>query len=88
MSDQVETLFKDRLAVLSPESFTLTDDSGSHIGHAGSNGGGHYFLTVVSAAFEGKSRLARHRMVLDCFKDLIPATIHALSITAYTPTEL
>lgn len=88
MSSDIEALFAERLAPLSPESFTLTDESGDHVGHAGNTGGGHYWLAVVSAKFAGQSRLARHRMVMDCFKELIPAKIHALSITAHTPDEL
>jgi BolA protein len=42
----------------------LTDDSHLHAGHAGSSGGaGHYSVTIVSARFEGLTRLARHRLL-------------------------
>jgi BolA protein len=41
----------------------------------------------VSEAFEGLSRLARHRAVLDRVGDLIPHPVHALAIRAYAPHE-
>ncbi|WP_205881908.1 BolA family protein [Leeia aquatica] len=87
MSD-IEALFAERLAPLQPSHIELVDESGEHIGHAGNTGGGHYWLTVVSESFRGQSRLARHRLVLTQFSDLIPGTIHALSIAAYAPDEL
>jgi BolA protein len=52
-------------------------------------GGGHFDLTIVSSAFAGKNTLARHRMVMALFADLIPHPIHALSIKkTLTPDEL
>ncbi|STQ90548.1 BolA family protein [Iodobacter fluviatilis] len=79
-----------RLGVLQPEYVDIDDDSASHAGHAGSvAGGGHYDLTIVSAQFAGKNTLARHRMVMALFVDLIPHPIHALSIKkTLTPDEL
>lgn len=76
------------LADLSPEVFEFRDDSHLHVGHAGNRGGGHYALTVVSARFEGVSRLARQRMVQQRLHDAFAqGRIHALSITAKTPAE-
>jgi BolA protein len=42
---------------------------------------------VVSDAFSGLSRLARHQRVLREVADLLPHPIHALSIKALTPEE-
>lgn len=51
--------------------------------------GRHFQLTVVSAAFEGKSTLERHRLVLGALKELMAgdaAPVHAIdSIAARTP---
>jgi len=67
---------------------TLTDDSHLHAGHAGSAGGaGHYTVTIVSAGFEGRPTLARHRLVYDSVKDWMPHRIHALVIVARSPAE-
>ena len=66
----------------------IDDDSAEHAGHAGAaGGGGHFSLIIVSKAFSGLSRLARHRAVLDRVADLIPHPVHALAIRAYTPTN-
>ncbi len=51
--------------------------------------GHHFFAHIVSSQFEGKSRLARHRLIKDGLADKIASNeLHALSIaTAATPTE-
>jgi len=75
-------------AALAPDSVVVRDDSAQHHGHAGAAaGGGHFHVVIVSAAFTGKNRLARHRLVYDPLSDWIPARIHALSIDARTPSE-
>ncbi len=78
-----------RLAVLTPESIEITDDSGQHIGHEGAkDGGGHYQLLLVSAQFHGVALPARHRMVYDALGSMMKHEIHALSIKAYAPDEI
>ncbi|MEW9580433.1 BolA family protein [Paraburkholderia sp. DGU8] len=75
-------------AALAPvESIHITDDSAQHAGHAGAAAGGHFSVTIVAAAFAGKPRVARHRMVYDALADAMERGIHALAITAYTPEE-
>lgn len=76
-----------RLASLEPQLLEIVDDSAKHAGHAGSTGGGHFTLTVVSSQFSGKSQIMRHRAIYQALQDLIPARIHALSISALTPDE-
>ncbi|MDQ7988610.1 MAG: BolA family protein [Candidatus Dactylopiibacterium sp.] len=76
-----------RLGTLDAQSIDLVDDSHRHAGHAGAGGGGHFRLSVVSAAFEGKTALARHRLVYGLLADLIPSRVHALNIIARTPEE-
>jgi len=75
-------------AALAPiASIQITDDSAQHAGHAGAAAGGHFSVTIVAAAFAGKPRVARHRMVYDALADAMQRGIHALAITAYTPEE-
>ena len=52
--------------------------------------GRHFEAAVVSAAFEGKSLIQRHRMVLATVQAHIASDeLHALSITsAKTPAEI
>lgn len=73
---------------LSPELIELLDNSGFHAGHAGTkNGGGHYHVTIVSNAFDGKSLVQRHQLIYQALGDLMKEEIHALGINALTPSE-
>jgi len=73
---------------LTPTHVEIVDESDRHAGHAGAaGGGGHYRVVVVSAMFEGRGRIERHRLVYDLLRDLMPGTIHALALRALAPTE-
>ena len=79
-----------RLKALAPSRLELEDESAQHAGHAGAAPGGntHWKLTIVSAAFEGKPTVARHRMVYQALGELMRHPIHALSINAKSPGEI
>ena len=49
--------------------------------------GQHFEALIVSAAFEGKSRVARHQLVYAALGERMRAEIHALSIRTLTPAE-
>ncbi|MEW6098127.1 MAG: BolA family protein [Pseudomonadota bacterium] len=49
--------------------------------------GRHFFATIVSVAFEGKSRVARHQAVYRALGDRMREQIHALSMKTLTPAE-
>lgn len=86
--DERIALIETRLRqALSPASLAVRDDSALHAGNAGAAAGGHYTVTIVSAAFAGKPRVARHRLVYDALADAMQRGIHALAIVAYTPEE-
>jgi BolA family transcriptional regulator, general stress-responsive regulator len=72
---------------LEPAALEVQDDSHLHAGHAGAREGRHFSVRVVSAAFDGLSRVARHRLVYDAARSLIAEGIHALAIDARTPAE-
>ena len=78
-----------RLQALAPSRLELQDESAQHAGHAGAAPGGntHWKLTIVSAAFAGKTTVARHRMVYQALGELMNHPIHALSINAKSPVE-
>ncbi|MGD9501227.1 MAG: BolA family protein [Methyloceanibacter sp.] len=73
-----------------PEALEIVNDSHRHAGHASSPGTGesHFTIKVVSAAFAGKSRLERHRMVNEVLAAELAGRIHALAITALAPDEV
>jgi BolA protein len=85
----IDQLIRERLSALAPQAVEIHDESHEHAGHAGAreSGGGHFEIMVVSDLFEGRSPVARHRMIYQTVSDLIPTRIHALSIRAYTPRE-
>jgi acid stress-induced BolA-like protein IbaG/YrbA len=49
--------------------------------------GRHFFATIVSAQFEGASRIARHQLVYRALGDRMREQIHALSMKTLTPAE-
>jgi BolA protein len=72
-----------------PESLDVTDESHLHEGHAGHRHGGetHFRVYIVSPAFEGKSRIERHRMVNTTLEAELMGSVHALAIKAQAPGE-
>jgi BolA protein len=69
-----------------PSHLLVKDQSHLHVGHAGAKDGrGHFDVTIVSNAFEGKRPLARHRLIYDALGALMETDIHALRIHASTP---
>ncbi len=73
---------------LAPASIEIFDDSARHAGHAGAREGGHFRVTLISAAFEGRAQLERHRMVYAAVASMMGRGIHALNIVARTPEEI
>jgi BolA protein len=73
----------------SPESLDVVDESHLHEGHAGHRPGGetHFRVYIVSKAFDGKSRIERHRMINSTLAAELSGGVHALAIKAQTPTE-
>lgn len=75
---------------LAPLALAVVDDSEKHRGHAGhdARGESHFTVRVVSAAFEGQTRVARQRMVNHALAELLEERVHALAIKAQAPSEL
>ena len=89
-STPVADLIRQRLtAALAPRALDLVDESALHVGHAGARpqGESHFRVSIVAAAFAGKSRLERQRLVFAALGDLMQTDIHALSVTALAPGE-
>ncbi len=49
--------------------------------------GRHFFATIVSAEFEGLSRVRRHQRVYAALGERMKEQIHALSMKTLTPAE-
>lgn len=72
---------------LQPSRLEVQDDSHLHAGHAGAREGRHFTVRITSARFAGCNRVARHRLVYDALRSLMPVGIHALAIEARAPDE-
>ncbi len=76
-------------AALDPILLDVVDESDRHAGHAGAREGGgtHYRVQVVSAEFERKSRVERHRLVYGLLTAEFADGLHALALVAKAPGE-
>ena len=84
-AETITTVLRQALAATYLE---VEDESAHHAGHAGAaSGGGHYRVTVVSSLVEGKTLVARHRLVYDALAKEMQHEIHALALTTLTPQQ-
>ena len=78
-------------AGLAPARLEIVDDSGRHHGHAGAAPDGmgetHFNVAVESAAFAGKSRVERQRLVHGLLAEELRERVHALSLKLTAPGE-
>jgi len=73
---------------VTPESIRASIAAGLACDEVRVRGDGHHFeALIVSAAFEGRSRVARHQMVYAALGDRMREEIHALSMLTMTPAE-
>jgi BolA protein len=88
-----ETIRRKLTGTFAPVALEVNDDSAKHAGHAGatrddgSHGETHFSVRIVSAAFEGVSRVERQRRVHAALDAELKGPVHALSLTALTPSE-
>ena len=68
---------------LQPRWLDVLDETALHAGHEGTGGrseGTHMRVRIDSPLFEGKVRIAKHRLVYDALQDFIDAGLHALAV--------
>jgi BolA protein len=84
-----DTIINKLRETFAPESLDVTDESHLHEGHAGHRPGveTHFRVYIVSPAFEGKSRIERHRLINAALSAELAGSIHALAIKARAPGE-
>jgi BolA protein len=80
---QLEARLREHFDLVHIEIKDLSDRHRSHR----EGGSGHYEAVLVTADFEGKSPMARHRMVYQALAVDMGTTIHALSLTTLTPAQ-
>jgi BolA protein len=88
-----DTMRQKLTAAFAPQVLEVRDESARHAGHAGatredgSHGETHFHVRLVSAAFEGLSRVERQRRNHAVLEQELKATVHALSLALLTPSE-
>jgi BolA family transcriptional regulator, general stress-responsive regulator len=87
MSVAAEEIEVELRTAIAPQKLEVEDDSHLHAGHAGARDGRHFTVRITSDRFNGLSRVARHRLIYDALRQLIPRGIHALAIEARAPGE-
>jgi len=81
------------MSAFAPSLLEVVDESARHAGHAGatrgdgSQGETHFQVRLVSAAFEGVSRVERQRLVYAALAAELAGPVHALTLKALTPAE-
>jgi BolA protein len=77
-------------AAFAPERLEVVNESHLHAGHKPEfNGEGetHLRVRIVSGAFSGMSRVARHRAINELVRAEFEAGLHALAVEAAAPGE-
>jgi BolA protein len=79
-------------AAFDPCVLEVANESALHAGHAGHReaGGGaetHFCVRIVASAFEGMSRIERHRRVHEALEEELRGGVHALALTAEAPAR-
>ena len=88
MNDRQSKVEEALTNAFSPQKLRIKDQSHLHAGHAGAEDGrGHFDVFIVSDGFSGLNRVQRHRMVYSALGELMDTDIHAVRITARTPSE-
>ncbi len=86
--ERVQKIETELNSAFDPQRLLVKDQSHLHAGHTGAEDGrGHFAVDIVSDAFDGQTRIQRHRAIYEALGDMMRTDIHALKIHAFTPNE-
>ena len=79
IKDTIVRKLSDRFA---PAFLDVIDDSDRHSGHAGWREGGetHFRVRIATRHFDGMTRVAQHRAIMETLDDELKSRVHALNI--------
>ncbi|ODT51166.1 BolA family protein [Devosia sp. 63-57] len=85
VADTIRAKLTDRF---SPLQLEVIDESESHHGHSGWREGGetHFRVRIATRNFDGLSRVAQHRAVMDALDAELKDRVHALAIEVLPAT--
>ena len=77
-----DTLTAKLTAKVAPAFLDVIDESNKHFGHAGWREGGetHFRVRIATRHFDGLSRVAQHRLVMETLDAELKGRVHALAI--------
>ena len=85
--DRIGRIYARLQDTFSPEHLEVFDDSHLHDGHVGAKEGkGHFRVHIIAKQFENTRPLDRHRLVFQALEEMMETDIHALSVSARTPS--
>ncbi len=93
---RVETIIREKLTqAFAPSLLAIENESARHAHHSAMTAGKaqaatgetHFRVRIVSAAFTGRTRIERHRMVYDELGEVMNNPVHALALVTLAPGE-
>jgi BolA family transcriptional regulator, general stress-responsive regulator len=88
MSDRIFKIQQTLTEKLQAKIVKITDQSDRHKHHKQSpQGSGHYEAIIVAEIFTGKTLMQQHRLVYNSLATEMQTTIHALSLSTFTPQQ-
>ncbi len=85
-----DTITANLKSIFDPVELNVINESHLHAGHQpGFDGKGesHFRIQMVSASFDGLSRVARHRAVNEAMQSAFDGGLHALALDLAAPSE-
>ena len=83
---QIEQAIREKLlAGFDPSHLEVINES--HMHSVPANSETHFKVVLVSAAFDGKRRVARHQAVYAALADELAGPVHALALHLFSPDE-
>ena len=83
---KIQTVIEAKITdALQPEYLEVANES--HMHNVPPDSESHFKVTVVTAEFDGKMLVARHRMLNQLLKEELDGPVHALSLNTLTPKE-
>jgi BolA family transcriptional regulator, general stress-responsive regulator len=84
-----DTMTRKLQAAFAPEHLNVIDETNQHYGHAGwkESGETHFKVEITAAAFAGKSRVDRQRLVYGVLAEDLAGPVHALALVVKAPGD-
>ncbi|KAF7315448.1 hypothetical protein MIND_00059700 [Mycena indigotica] len=89
----IEQAIREKLSsTFKPSVLEIRNDSSKHQHHSAmrnnTSGETHFSVHIVSALFEGKATLQRHRLVHSTLREELEGGLHSLSLSTKTEQEV